>query len=554
MTDLDTVFAYHEQTKHHFDRYARSLGYMDWANQPHPFRYYEGADSIKLELDRQPPPRPYDVLYEANGVPSQPVNLGTLADFLRYSLALSAWKQSGKNRWALRVNPSSGNLHPTEAYLFIRSLPGVDDGPTLFHYVSESHALERRASFPPQLCDLLLDELPEGAFLVGLSSILWREAWKYGERAFRYCQHDVGHAVAALRFSTVLCGWTLKLVRHWSTADVASLLGLDRQQDFIAEEHEEAELLALITPNRCHVDVETVLPPPSAEVVQTIRSASWFGHANRLSRDHAPWPVIDEATDATRVPRGGKRDQPVHELTERPAIHGGGSATDARQIISQRRSCQTLDGSSTLPRDVFLRMMTRTLPGPHPPWDALWWEPMIHLAVFVHRVDDLAPGLYMLVRHAGHQERLVKATHNKFCWERPTDVPDGLPLYLLAEGNFREKARAVSCHQDIAGDGFFSLGMIAMFEESIRRHGAWFYRNLFWESGTVGQVLYLEAEAAGVRGTGIGCYFDDPVHELLGLQDHQFESLYHFTVGVAVEDRRLQSLPPYQHVYHNHSA
>ena len=25
--------------------------------------------------------------------------------------------------------------------------------------------------------------LPEGSFLVGLSSVHWREAWKYGERA-----------------------------------------------------------------------------------------------------------------------------------------------------------------------------------------------------------------------------------------------------------------------------------------------------------------------------------------------------------------------------------
>ena len=70
----------------------------------------------------------------------------------------------------------------------------------------------------------------------------------------------------------------------------------------------------------------------------------------------------------------------------------------------------------------------------------------------------------------------------------------------------RQLAAAVSCGQNIAGDGAFSLGMIAEFESSLRRHGPWFYRRLFWETGVIGQVLYLEAEAAGVRATGIGCF------------------------------------------------
>jgi len=64
----------------------------------------------------------------------------------------------------------------------------------------------------------------------------------------------------------------------------------------------------------------------------------------------------------------------------------------------------------------------------------------------------------------------------------------------------------------------------------------------------IGQVLYLEAEAAGARSTGIGCYFDDPVHEVLGLHGNQFQDLYHFTVGVHVDDPRLQTWAPYSDV------
>ena len=84
--------------------------------------------------------------------------------------------------------------------------------------------------------------------------------------------------------------------------------------------------------------------------------------------------------------------------------------------------------------------------------------------------------------------------------------------------------------------------MIADFEEPIRRYGAWFYSRLHWEAGLLGQVLYLEAEAAGIRSTGIGCFFDDVMHEVLGLEGPAFQTLYHFTVGGHVDDPRLRIL------------
>ena len=92
-----------------------------------------------------------------------------------------------------------------------------------------------------------------------------------------------------------------------------------------------------------------------------------------------------------------------------------------------------------------------------------------------------------------------------------------MPLYVLALGDCRQAAAHVSCFQEIAGDSAFSLGMVADFTRTLEEEGAWAYRRLFWETGLIGQVLYLEAEAAGVRSTGMGCYFDDLVHRLLDL-------------------------------------
>ncbi len=194
-------------------------------------------------------------------------------------------------------------------------------------------------------------------------------------------------------------------------------------------------------------------------------------------------------------------------------------------------------------RQSFLAMLAAVMPHDAAPWKSLWWSPRIHLALFVHRVDGVAPGLYLLPRDRDAVARLRASMTREFLWETEDDA---LPLICLARGDARRLAARLSCDQEIAADGFFSLGMLAEFKASLDEFGPSFYRHLFWEAGFVGQVLYLEAEAASSRATGIGCYYDDPVHDALGLQDHTFQSLYHFTVGRAVDDTRLTTMPGYK--------
>jgi hypothetical protein len=227
--------------------------------------------------------------------------------------------------------------------------------------------------------------------------------------------------------------------------------------------------------------------------------------------------------------------------------------TSAGQIIRQRRSLLACDGKTSIPAERFYRMLERVMPRserPLPqrpmPWDAIPWAPAIHFGLFVHRVDGLEPGLYALARDPAKVAKLKGAMHTHFAWQTPPGCPAGLPLFLLERGDARALATQASCRQEIAGDGAFSLGMLAEYQAALVANGPWFYRRLFREAGLAGQVLYLEAEAAGVRATGIGCFFDDPVHQVFGLRDLEFQSLYHFTVGGAVDDPRLTTLPPYR--------
>jgi hypothetical protein len=156
----------------------------------------------------------------------------------------------------------------------------------------------------------------------------------------------------------------------------------------------------------------------------------------------------------------------------------------------------------------------------------------------------VAAGLYFFLRNNKDFAEIKRRSRSDFRW---IALEKEFPLYLLAEGNYRQQATMVSCHQDIAGSSAFSLGMIAKFK-NVLSAAPYRYRQLFWETGMVGQVLYLEAEACGVRGTGIGCFFDDAVHEIMGFSDNHYQSLYHFTVGKPLEDPRLTTYPPYYHL------
>jgi SagB-type dehydrogenase family enzyme len=543
---LEIVATYHERTKHHYHRFAASLGYMDWATQPDPFRRYNGASLVRLPLPENGRALPYWQLYVTGSVQPTPLSIDSISLFFRYALSLTAWKRFRDSTWSLRANPSSGNLHPTEGYALLPALGGLHDRPGVYHYAPREHGLERRADLDLSRWTTLMAAFPEGSFLVGLSSIHWREAWKYGERAFRYCQQDIGHALGTMRFAAAALGWKLCLLDRAGDADVSRLLGLNRDADYAGAEREHADFLALVVPEDRARDLRL-----SEQAIPQVAASQWYGSANVLSPEHSvDWPVIDLVARATLREAKSIAEDPSglpseSELFAAPVRSG---SFTAEKVILGRRSAVSMDGYTTIAANTLFQMLARLVPTRNRramPWDAIPWRPRIHLGIFVHRVTELPPGIYVLVRDPAKIDALKQAMNRGFLWRHPAGCPRGLPLYLLKEGDCRSLATSVSCGQDIAGDGAFSLGMIADYRDSLVTFGAAFYRNLFWEAGLVGQVLYLEAEEAGIRSTGMGCYFDDPVHDAFGISSGDWQSFYHFTVGGPVDDERLTTLPAY---------
>lgn len=542
------LLTYHARTKHRPQRYAAGPETLDWDAQPDPFRRYAGAQQVALPLPAAQRRTPWAALFAPGAIPPAAPTLESLGLLFELSLALSAWKQAGPDRWAVRCTPSSGNLHPTEGYLLARGVAGLPDG--LHHYTPELHALERRAS-------LAAAPGTAPALAVGLSSIHWREAWKYGERAFRYCQLDAGHALGALRYAAALLGWRLHDLRPGHEA-IARCLGLARPGDFGDAEPEEPELLLALdfgAPLEAHWH----------------GLQDWQGRANRL--DAHPmyrWPVIGEAARASRAqaqpPAKARSATPGAAA---PSTSAAASATapapaaapsaqaDAEWLIRHRRSAQRFDPAARLSAGGLWPLLAALQPrrgdAAALPWDALPQPPAVQAVLFAHRVDGLAPGAYLLPRSADGAGdgalASLQAVLPHLDWQRVAEAP--VPLWRLAlHGRLPAALRTLSCHQALGAHAVFVIALLADLTP-VRTEPAR-YRALLREAGLAGQVLYLEAEAAGLAGTGIGCYFDDEVHALVGLPAEpvagaQWQVLYHFSVGQALRDERIRTEPPYPH-------
>lgn len=527
-----TPWDYHERTGHHLDRYAAGPETLDWDAQPDPFRRYAGCTEIPLALSAADHTVSFGDLHRPGAIAPAPLDRTGIGRLLELSLGLSAWKQYGPDRWALRCNPSSGNLHPTEGYVVSRGLPDLPDG--VYHYRPDQHLLEQRAAFAPG------SSSGAPAALFGLTSIHWREAWKYGERAYRYCQLDVGHALAALSYAAALLGWRLRPLTHWPDTAVAALLGVDRPTN--GAEVECPDLLLA-------VDTAPAADPAEPDAwLGWASDAEWQGRPNVLDRRPLyQWPVIEAVSRAAAKPATPVFSPVMHGVSAvRPAA---GDERPAMAVIRERRSAQAYDPAGTMPLAVLESLLDRLIPRAGvPPWPVLPETERLHPLLFVHRVDDLAPGLYALPRSAEGRALLLGALDARFAWDACPELDLGeTPLYRLAGGDMRRTAGLLCCHQAIAAQGAVTFMLLGEWGADLDAE-PWRYRWRHWEAGALGQALYLNAEATGLRGTGIGCYFDAAVHQLLGLSERRLQSFYHFTVGQPLLDARIQSLPPYAHL------
>lgn len=400
MNRRDVIEQYHEATMHTPERLRATLHLLDWANQPDPFREYEGTPIV--DLPGEAPAPEANLLELLRGETAAATAGGPLAisALLFHAAAVSATKLSpAGTRYALRVNPSSGNLHPTEFHFSTHGLRDWPDG--VYHYRASQHVAEQRAA----------GTLTEEPLRFLLTTIVWREAWKYRARAYRYCLLDAGHALEALVTSARALGWDYTLTTAFDDDAVAEQFRLPKDE----------WPLALVT-----FDDVPGEPREPAEMFWMPGGTSGISAA-------IVYGEIERVHEATKLDRRGS---PAPWREEGPVALPGSapSAAGFAEVVRRRRSAVDFLGGD---RAITLGQLATVLRA------ATACNEYIRLWLFMHRVETLAPGVY---RYEQYSDTLT-------------------PLRL---GDQRVMAAALSLAQQLAGNSVVTFALTGRLQDGYR--------------------------------------------------------------------------------------
>eukprot|EP00928_Gymnodinium_smaydae_P054402 TRINITY_DN3817_c0_g2_i3.p1 TRINITY_DN3817_c0_g2~~TRINITY_DN3817_c0_g2_i3.p1 ORF type:complete len:871 (+),score=123.32 TRINITY_DN3817_c0_g2_i3:39-2615(+) len=422
--DLFAVLQYHAESCHVRPGLYANGGSMDWENQPDKFRRIIGSKSVDLPRSGVLTLLSDDVAFGS---------LDALGVLLHDAAGITAWKSQGQQvKYSLRANPSSGALQPLEIYVF----GDVGDHPSShWHYNPYWHSLERVARLPLERWTATLKQLPQGAILVGLTSIVWRNAWKYGDPGFRYTHHDVGHQISSFAFAAAAQNASVVLLDSLTDEEITSFMRPD--------EPEEAVCILAIFPSSASTPEgnwwrdfalgenfwDGMGPPQHHGAPVEV----YYGKPEVDAR-----PIIAAARSASL-----RRTRPTASFwtggpptSELPAAWT--SAGPLRPLIHQRRSAQNYNPDAApnggLPSALFHDILRRVL---HQP---VWfpWRAAVQPFLFVHRVEGLEPGIYLLCRGRTCEElRADVDPLGQFEWRTAPGTPLDVPLVLLRGRSLR---------------------------------------------------------------------------------------------------------------------
>jgi SagB-type dehydrogenase family enzyme len=485
MTDnrnLEAAQKYHEATKHSYLSIRTNPHFMDWNNQPLPFKIYPTLEPLRLPNEvRQTGVAALSAIAES--VPAQTnaaPDLEAVAQLLYLSAGITRKRKYSGGELYFRAAACTGALYEVELYLVCGELANLQAG--VYHFAPAEFGLRKLRSGDYRGA-LVAATAGEAAIAHATLSIIctctyWRNAWKYQARTYRHFGWDNGTLLANLLAVATALGLPAQVVSGFVDAQVNRLLDVDPQREVAFSIVALGHKTAVPPPNSAEISplrFETV-PLSQREVdyplMREMQAASSLDSAEEVAEWRGRTPAVDFPAPAgaifplTPLSDGEMPRDPIEQVIQRR----GSTRKFARNAITLAQLSTMLDRATRgVPAD-FLE----------PPGAQL-----NDLYLIVHAVEELAPGAYVFHRCRG-------------------------ALECLKRGDFRADAGYLGLQQELPADAAVDIFFLADLRPILQRFGNRGYRAAQLEAGILGGKMYLAAYAQRLGATGL-TFFDDDV-------------------------------------------
>ncbi len=496
MTDQSDSAAqkYHNDTKHSFHSVRSDSHYLDFSNQPMPFKVYEGIEPIALPPE---PPRAMKNIFKSisfagEGAGGQEkLSLEILARIFFLTAGITKCIEAGGRSHYFRAAACTGALYHIELYLIcgdILSGEGAGLSAGVYHLAVQDYAARclRRGDYRATIAGSLgRSEAPEAAFV--FTSTYWRNAWKYQSRTYRHCFWDSGTMLANFLAAAASFDVDVRLDAGFKDKEVNELLGLDTRDEASLAVMELGGRIPLQAESGKVVPVKFETTPLSASpvdypAIREIHDTSSLEREDEVLewRSHAE-TFLNENLEAFPDTENSLREMGYRTF---PLVEGEHSSDSIDDVILRRGSARRFERLPIKFEDlsIILRSAARTVPADFLPGG----RPTLNeLYLIVSAVDGLPAGAYFLDRH---QDTLV----------------------LLKEGSFRREAGVLGLGQELAADASVNVYFLSDLEKVLGAFGDRGYRAAQLEAGVMGGKVYLGAYAQRLAASGL-TFFDDEV-------------------------------------------
>lgn len=507
MSNRDVAAArdYHERTKHSLTSVRGGPHYLDWGNQPRPFKIYETLESLPLEQHLQSTGVPaLRAISEPAPEVERDLTRAELAEVLFLCAGVTRRRRYFGGEMLFRAAACTGALYHIDVYVVAGPLSDLDAG--VYHFAPDRFALTplRAGDHRGVLVAASGDEpaVAHAPVILMLASTFWRNSWKYRDRTYRHCFWDGGTLLANCLAAASARDIPARTVMGFADAPVNHLLGLDSQKEVS---------LCLVPLGRSASSTA-----PSAE------TPSPLDYATRpLSARELDYPSIRQAHAASCLESGaearrwreadggasGDLEEAETGMTtpdEAGTVDGesGGPGAGRRALLL------AVDSPASLPADSIEQVIVRrgsTRRFSHESISLAQLSTALHYATR-GVATDVDPGasrelnqLYLIVNHVDD------AASGAYVLDR-----DNGRLDLLKEGNFRKEAGFLGLGQEIPADASVSVYFLTELDAVLRRYGNRGYRLAQMDASITAGRLYLAAYAQGFGASGL-TFFDDDV-------------------------------------------